>query len=84
MTVSIKQAQLQLTELIDRSSRGEEIVIANEGGRAVARIVPETSTRQEQISVLDLISALPKRNHTLEQWEQIERDFQQERNTWER
>ena len=81
MTVSIKQAQLELTDLIVRSSRGEEIAIATDGGRVVARIVAETTGSEQRISVLDRINSLPERMHTPEQWEQIEQDFQRECNS---
>lgn len=84
MTVSIKQAQLELTELIVRSSRGEEIAIANDGGKVVARIVAASPASEQRISVLDRISSLPEHTRTPAQWEQIERDFQQERNSWDR
>ncbi len=84
MTVSIKQAQLTLTELIDRSSQGEEIVIANDGGQIVARIVSEAAAAQKRTSIMELIANLPERHRTPKQWEQVERDFQQERNSWER
>lgn len=40
MTVSIHQAQLQLANLIERTSRGEEIAIAREDGQIAARLVP--------------------------------------------
>jgi len=39
MTVSIGQAQLQLAELLARSSRGEEIIISGDDGRLTARLV---------------------------------------------
>ena len=84
MTVSIQQAQLELSELIGRSSRGEEIAIANDGGRVVARIVAESPGGEQRISVLDRLNSLPHRTHTPEQWEQIERDLQRERNSWDR
>lgn len=84
MTVSIKPAQLELTDLIARSSRGEEIAIANDGGRVVARIVADTVEAEQRISVLDRIDSLLERTHTPERWAQIERDFQRERNSWHR
>ncbi len=83
MTVSIKQAQLELTELIVRSAQGEEIAIANDGGKVVARIVAESPGAERRIPVLDRINSLPERTHSPEQWAQIERDFQQERNSWD-
>jgi len=41
-TVNIHAAKTQLSKLIERVSRGEEIVIAR-NGRPVARLVPERS-----------------------------------------
>ena len=84
MTVSIKQAQIQLAELINRSSGGEEIVIENEGGQAVARIVPEPAAPRRRGSVLGIIGGLPERTHTSEDWAQIEQELQRERDAWER
>ena len=43
MTVSIHQAQLQLANLIERTSRGEEIIIAREDGQVAARLVPASA-----------------------------------------
>ena len=40
MTVKIDQAQRDLPELIRRTRGGEEVVIAGDDGRAVARLVP--------------------------------------------
>lgn len=45
MTVSIEQAQLQLAELIEKSSKGEEVVITREG-EIVAQLVPRVSKRR--------------------------------------
>lgn len=39
MTVSIRQAQLDLVELLDRSSRGEEVIIARDDGGVAARLI---------------------------------------------
>ena len=40
MTVSVRQAQLELAQLIDRSACGEEVIISTEDGRSAARLVP--------------------------------------------
>jgi len=37
--IDLKQAQARLKELVDKATRGEEVVLA-EGGRVVAKIVP--------------------------------------------
>lgn len=39
MTVSVRQAQLGLAQLIDRSACGEEVIISTEDGRSAARLV---------------------------------------------
>jgi prevent-host-death family protein len=48
MSVNIHQAKTQLSQLIERVERGEEIIIAR-AGRPVAKLVrfePETNPRQ--------------------------------------
>ena len=40
MTVSVRQAQIELAQLIDRSAGGEEVIISTEDGRSAARLVP--------------------------------------------
>ena len=40
MTVSVRQAQLELAQLIDRSVGGEEVIISSEDGHSAARLVP--------------------------------------------
>lgn len=39
MTVNIRQAQLDLVELLDRSSRGEEVIIVRDDGGMAGRLV---------------------------------------------
>jgi len=44
MTVTIEQAQTSLEELVDRTARGEKVVITRDD-RAVAELVPVTAAR---------------------------------------
>jgi hypothetical protein len=46
---------------------------------------PETvSTAPRFASALDYLNSLPPLNHTPEEWEQIEREIQEEKDAWER
>lgn len=51
-TVDIRDVKIHLSELLDRVSAGEEIVIAK-AGKAVARLVPVYSKSHERIPGLD-------------------------------
>ena len=46
--IQSSEAKARLPELLDEVERGETIVITRRG-RAVARLVPETERRQEEI-----------------------------------
>lgn len=59
--VQASEAKTNLPRLLDDVERGETIVITRHG-RAIARIVPETQRRQEEIDrAIESIKALGKR-----------------------
>ncbi len=59
--VQASEAKTHLPQLLDDVERGETIVITRHG-RAIARIVPETQRRQEEIDkAIEAIEALRKR-----------------------
>jgi prevent-host-death family protein len=56
--VQSSEAKIHLPQLLDEVERGETIVITRHG-RAIARIVPETERRREEIvSAIDAINDL--------------------------
>jgi prevent-host-death family protein len=58
--VQSSEAKIHLPQLLDEVERGETIVITRHG-RAIARIVPETERRREEIDrAIDAINALRK------------------------
>jgi len=60
--VQASEAKTHLPRLLDEVERGETVVITRHG-RAIARIVPETDRRQEEIDkAIESIKAL--RKHT--------------------
>lgn len=50
MTVSLKQAQTQLSRLVEQVARGEEVVIAL-AGKPVARLVSVTEQKPRQLGL---------------------------------
>jgi prevent-host-death family protein len=59
--IEASEAETHLPQLLDEVERGETLVITRHG-RAIARIVPETSRRQEEIDqAIEDIKALRKR-----------------------
>ena len=56
MRVSVTEAKAQLTDLVRRAERGEEVVLTRHGQAAV-RLVPVKAkpTREEKAAVLDRI-----------------------------
>ena len=47
--------------------------------------VPEVKPAgTRRLGVLDLIRSLPPSSKSAEEWEQFEKDFQEERNSWDR
>lgn len=61
MRVQASEAKTHLPELLDKVEQGETIVITRHG-RAVARLVPETDRRQEEVDrAIAAIKALQKR-----------------------
>jgi prevent-host-death family protein len=60
--IQASEAKTHLPQLLDDVERGETLIIKRHG-RAIARIVPEVSRRQEEIdSAIESIMALRKRN----------------------
>ncbi len=56
-----------------------------EVGRKVELIVREQVQDSEgRMSILDYLESLPPRSHTPEEWAEIERQFQEERDSWDR
>lgn len=47
MNVNVYAAKTNLSQLLDRAARGEEIVITR-NGRPVAKLVPATATRTQR------------------------------------
>ncbi len=61
MRIQASEAKTHLPELLDKVEQGQTIVITRHG-RAIARLVPETDRRQEEIdSAIAAIKALQKR-----------------------
>jgi len=61
MRIQASEAKTHLPELLDKVEQGQTIVITRHG-RAIARLVPETDRRQEEIdAALAAIKALQKR-----------------------
>jgi prevent-host-death family protein len=59
--IEASEAETHLPQLLDEVERGETLVIMRHG-RAIARIVPESSRRQEEIDqAIEDIKALRKR-----------------------
>jgi prevent-host-death family protein len=59
--IEASDAETHLPQLLDEVERGETLVITRHG-RAIARIVPESSRRQEEIDqAIEDIKALRKR-----------------------
>ena len=59
--VPSSEAKARLAELLDKVEHGETVVITRHG-RAIARLVPETDRRQEEIDrAIETIKALRKR-----------------------
>lgn len=59
--VHASDAKTHLPQLLDDVERGETIVITRHG-RAIARLVPESARRQEEIdTAIEAIKALRKR-----------------------
>ena len=59
--IEASEAETHLPQLLDEVERGETLVITRHG-RAIARIVPESSRRQEEIDqAIEDIKALRKR-----------------------
>jgi prevent-host-death family protein len=59
--IQASEAKTHLPQLLDDVERGETIVITRHG-RPIARIVPETQRRQEEIDkAIEAIKALRKR-----------------------
>jgi prevent-host-death family protein len=59
--IQASEAKTHLPQLLTDVERGETIVITRHG-RPIARIVPETARRQEEIdNAIDAIKALRKR-----------------------
>jgi prevent-host-death family protein len=60
-TIQASEAKTHLPQLLDKVEHGETIVITRHG-RAIARIVPETDTRQAEVDhAIEAIKALRKR-----------------------
>jgi prevent-host-death family protein len=60
--VQASEAKTRLSHLLDAVERGETILITRHG-RAIARIVPESRRRQEEIDkAIDSINALRERS----------------------
>ena len=60
--IQASEAKTHLPQLLDDVERGETLIITRHG-RAIARIVPEATRRQEEIdSAIATIRALQKRN----------------------
>jgi hypothetical protein len=56
-----------------------------EVGRTVEVIVVAgTAAEEPRSSVLAFLDSLPPCNHTAEEWAEIERQFQEERDSWDR
>lgn len=59
--VRASDAKAHLPQLLDEVERGETIIITRHG-RAIARIVPEASRRQEEVDrAIESIKAMRKR-----------------------
>jgi prevent-host-death family protein len=59
--VQASEAKTHLPQLLDEVERGETLVITRHG-RAIARIIPETQRRQEEIDkAIENMKALRKR-----------------------
>jgi ABC-type hemin transport system substrate-binding protein len=46
--------------------------------------VPEVPQAQQSMGIYDLIKSFGPSTRTPAEWEQLEREFQEERNSWER
>jgi prevent-host-death family protein len=58
--IQASEAKTHLPRLLDEVERGETLIITRHG-RAIARLVPETERRQEEIDrAIDAIRALRK------------------------
>ncbi len=55
-----------------------------EGQTVNVLIVPEGATTEPRQTVLDFLNSLPPGRRSPEEWEAFEREFQEERNSWDR
>jgi prevent-host-death family protein len=63
--IQASQAKTHLTQLLDEVERGETVVITRHG-RPIARLVPETASRQAEIrQAIEQIKALRRKMPTL-------------------
>jgi prevent-host-death family protein len=62
LTIQASEAKARLLQILDDVERGETVVITRHG-RAIARLVPESQRRQEEIDkAIESIKALGRRN----------------------
>lgn len=55
-----------------------------EGETVDLTIEPAIGPEDQRPSVWEVLQSLPDPHHTPEEWEEIERQFQEERNSWDR
>ncbi|MBI2299630.1 MAG: hypothetical protein HYU66_11935 [Armatimonadetes bacterium] len=47
-------------------------------------IEPAAGAENRRLSVWEILQSFPDPHHTPEEWDEIERQFQKERNSWDR
>ncbi len=82
---TVVRTALQFTAKVLPGSRIELSAPGLEEGQAVEVILllPQTPA-SERLSALDIIKSLPPGPHSYSTWEEFERAFQEERNSWDR
>jgi hypothetical protein len=81
---TIAKAYKRITT-VQPGHRIEVIVPEVEVGQKVEVIVvDEAPIEAPRQSMLEFLDSLPPRNYTKQEWEEIERQFQEERDSWDR
>jgi hypothetical protein len=47
-------------------------------------VVPDTAPSEQREDIVAFLDSLPINTRTLEEWEELDREFQRERNSWDR
>ena len=81
---SVMARAYKLRATVQPGHRIEVTVAEVEVGREVVVTVEEAPPAAPRQSMLAFLESLPPRHHTEEEWAEIERQFQEERDSWDR